>query len=209
MMPGCGFAPYSIDIYDWQGSTTVGGISIESPDLLSGILTNNSGTDMGGFTRFEGNIPNELEVGEGEYRVLIGATDNLVDPFFAHITAYILTSAAVSYGPIDYDGGWRKDGKNLQNHNNNFNETTIDTTLTEAWTYDFGGGVGAVFNSTPTQGEYAVYYTTSIPYAQKIWAFNIDTGIPVWDSGIKFQPDNAIYGSVPLAANCEVYVGGS
>jgi len=110
---------------------------------------------------------------------------------------------------LDYDSGWRKDNKTLDNSNYNPWETTIGLNLTEVWSHQFTSGVGTVFNSTPTLGQFGVYYTVNIPLAQEIWALNLNDGTPVWDNFIKFQPDNAIYGSVPLVGNCEVYVGGS
>jgi len=209
MMPGCGFAPYTVDVWDWQGHITVDKLTIEAPDLISGILENTSPVDMGDYTRFTGNIPNELEVDEGEYRVLFGVVDNVLDPFLGEMVAYAITTATVDFSPIDYDISWRKDGKTLDNNNYNPHETTIGLDLSETWSHQFSAGVGAVFESTPTIGMFGVYYTVSVPYAQKIWAFDVESGLPIWDMGIKFQPDNVIYASAPLVGNCEVYVGGS
>jgi len=209
LMPGCSFAPYEVDVWDWQGNSTIESLTIESPDLLSGILVNTTPVDMGDFVRFSGNIPNELEVGEGSYRVLLGVNDAVPDPLLGDVTAYKIVYAQVTPGELDYDSGWRKDNKTLDNSNYNPWETSIGTNLAEVWNHQFASGVGAVFNSTPTLGQFGVYYVANIPYAQEIWALDLNDGTPIWDSFIKLQPDTAIYGSVPLVGNCEVYVGGS
>ncbi len=209
MMPGCGSAPYEIDVYDHQGHATVDKVSFESPGLFNGIIENMDGVDMGGFTRYTGNIPNELEVGEGDYRVLIGAFDLNPDPFLGLIGMYTTATATVAFVPIDYNTSWRKHGKTLDNNNNNVNETEITTSLSELWSYDYPNMLGAVFESTPIIGPFGVYMVVSIPYAEKIWCLDLETGDPVWDRMIKYTPDLAIYRSVPTVGNCEVYVGGS
>ncbi len=209
LMPGCGYAPYQVDVYDHQGHDTIEAVTLEAPDLISGIIANNSGVDMGGFSRFTGNIPNELEVGEGEYRVLVGAVDKNADPFLGTLTAYTVTTAKVEFAPIEYEHFWRKHGKTLNNNNYNPWETQIDTSLSEVWNHQFPSGVGAVFDSTPTIGSSAVYVVVSIPYAQEIWALDLNSGEQIWHHPIKFQPDNMIYRCTPLVGNCEVYVGGS
>jgi len=209
MMPGCGFAPYQVDVYDHQGSDTIAMVTFESPDLLSGIIADGNGVDMGDFKRYTGNLPNELEVGEGEYKILVGAVDVNDDPFLGNIVAYTITTAVVDYVDIDYDTSWRKHGKTLDNNNYNPHETEIGTTLSEAWRYEFGSGMGCVFESTPTLGPFGVYVVVNKPYDQKIAAFDIETGDLVWDRIIKFVPDNAIYRGVPTIGNCELYVGGS
>jgi len=209
LMPGCGFAPYQIDVYDHQGHDTIDRLAIEAPDLMNGLLVNNSGADMGDFTRFTGTIPNALKVGEGEFRVLIGAIDKFADPFLGPLIAYAITTARVELVPIEYDHHWRKHGKTLDNNNHNPYETQISTTLTEVWRHQFDGGVGSTFDSTPTIGDFAVYVVADVPYEQKIWALDLETGEPIWDNFIKFVPDPMIYRSTPTVGNCEVYVGGS
>ncbi len=209
LMPGCGYAPYQVDVYDWQGYETVEMVTFEAPDLFTGIITDSVGWQLEDFTRFTGNLPNELEVGEGEYRVLVGVVDTNTDPLIGNVNAYQITTAVVEFVDLDYDSSWRKQGRTLDNHNHNTNETEITATLEEVWRHEFSSGLGAVFECTPTHGGFGVYVTVNIPYKQEIWCMNSDTGIPQWHRYIKYQPDLAIYSSSPLIGNCEVYVGGS
>ncbi len=209
MMPGCGYAPYRIDAYDHQGTDTVASVTIEAPDLFDGIITNSSGTDMGAFKRFTGNIPNEMEVGEGEYRVLVGVVDSIGDPYLGTATAYTLTTATVEMAPIDYENGWRRHGRTLDNCNYNPHETQIGTDLEEYWTHQFTETMGGVFESTPTIGASFVYIVTHSLLGDRIWALDLDSGEPEWDSILKYVPDVMIYRSTPTIGNCELWVGGS
>jgi len=209
LMPGCGYAPYQVDVYDHQGSSTIEMITLESPDLMSGVLSDPSGTDMGDFTRFTGNIPNELEVGEGTYRVLVGAVDKTEDPYLGTLAMFTVTDATVEFVPIEYDEFWRKDGKTLDNNNYNPYETEFDTTITEAWTVEYTSGIGYTYESTPVVGMEAVYFVTDYPFDPRIRALDLDTGDEIWSELIKYQPDVAIYRCAPLIGYCEVYVGGS
>ena len=48
-----------------------------------------------------------------------------------------------------------------------------------------------------------------IPFNQAIWAFDLESGLPIWHQSIKMQNDTFIYATTPTVGNCEVYVGGS
>jgi outer membrane protein assembly factor BamB len=209
LMPGCGFAPYQVDVWDHQGFSTISGVSFEAPELFTGIIANSSGVDMGTFSRFSGNLPNQLNVGAGSYFTLVCVQDKVPDQFMGKLTTYITTYADVEPKPIDYDSGWRKAGRTLDNNCNNVNETTLQPNLTEVWNHKFPDGVGAVFQGGPVVGDAGVYVVANVPYDQKIWMLSLETGEPVWNSFIKLTPDAAFYSCTPLVGNCEVYVGGS
>ena len=210
LMPGCGFAPYQVDVWDHQGFSTVGGLILEAPDLDTQYVINTNPVDMGTFIRFTGTIPNALKAGEGTYKVLVCVTDKTSDPVLGDTSAFALTYATVTYVPIDYDQGWRKQGKTLDNHSYNPNETTFDGNLSQAWTHQFaGGGVGATFDCTPVVGDSAVYVVADVPYSQRVWALDLSDGEPIWDKSIKFQPDTAIYRCSGTAGHCVLYIGGS
>ena len=209
LMPGCGFAPYVVDVYDHQGHETIEGITFEAPDLMEGILTDSDGVDMGDFTRYTGNIPNELKADEGEYRILIGANEVYPDNFLGDLTAYAVTTAMVERVPIDYENSWRRDNRTLDNTNYNPNEIEIGTDLSETWHHQFATGIAKGFESVPTIGSSAIYVTTSVSYDQKIWALDLNSGEEMWSRVIKLIPDSWIYMSTPTVGNCEVYVGGS
>lgn len=209
MMPGCGTALYQVDVYDHQGFSTIAGISIEAPDLFNGWLNNSSGTNMGSFTRFTGYLPNEHEVGSGKYRVLIKVNDKMSDPFLGQVSAFAITYATVSPAPIDYEHGWRKHGRTLDNHNHNQYETELKPQLTEIWTYQLPSGTYKDFSSTPVIGSYAVYVLADISFNQRVWALSLDTGEMLWNAMIKFENDIWIYRGVPTVGNCELYVPGS
>jgi outer membrane protein assembly factor BamB len=209
LMPGCGIAPYEIDVWDHQGHDSVATATLEAPDLFAGIIADPSGIDMSGFTRFSGILPNEKGAGTGTYRVLIGVIDSTPDPVLGPILAYNLTTVAVEWAPIDYDDGWRKHGKTLDNSSYNPHETTIQPNLSEAWTHQLPTGSPSHYDGTPTVGPDGVYVVADVPYNQTIWALSLDDGETVWYKLIKFTPDNAIYRSTPTVGNCEVYSGGS
>jgi outer membrane protein assembly factor BamB len=209
LMPGCGFAPYIVDVYDHQGHDTIRGITFEAPDLMEGIFSDDDGTDMGDFTRYTGTIPNELKADEGEYPILIGATDIYPDYFLGELTAYAVATAMVERVPIDYANSWRKECRTLDNSNYNPNEVELGTSLSEVWHHQFDIGISYAFESVPSIGSSAVYVSTSAAYNQKIWALDLDSGEEMWSRVIKLIPDAWMYMSTPTVGNCEVYVGGS
>jgi outer membrane protein assembly factor BamB len=209
LMPGCGFAPYQIDVYDHQGISTIEGLVLEAPDLSSALVTNSSPVDMGTFIRFTGNIPNTLKAGAGTYKVLVSVTDTQTDPILGDTSAYMITNATVEHVPIDYDHGWRKQGRTLDNNNDNIFETTFDGFLDEVWTHPFTSGIGSTFDGTPVIDDFAVYVLADVPYNQQVYALDLNTGEPIWHNSIKFQPDTAIYRSSGTAGNCILYIGGS
>ncbi len=210
LMPGCGSAPYEVDVYDHQGHATVGELLIEAPKLVSGAIIDSSGVDMGDFTRFTGIIPNGLKVGEGEYKVLIGVRDLDVDPIFGLISAYVMTTASVVWSPIDYEHGWRKDGRTLNNNNYNPHETVLGANIAEDWTYQFlPGGIYTTFECTPiTDGE-AVYVAINQQYEHQVHALSLADGHPLW--WVETAPPDELYAykMIPTVGNCEIFVGGS
>ncbi|HEX9745589.1 MAG TPA: PQQ-binding-like beta-propeller repeat protein [bacterium] len=211
LQPGCGIAPFEVWVYDHQGADTVTDIFMEAPELFTGILSFSDKTDMGYYVKFTGSVPNELEVPQGSYRVLIGANDITPDPKLGALAAYQLVWADVAPQAIDYNDGWRKHGRTLDNHNDNVNETDIvPAGLSEEWSHQFElFAPPYLFDSTPTHGPFGVYVEVDIPFAQEIWQFDPVTGTKGWHRVIKLTPDAYLYSSTATVGNCELYVGGS
>ena len=209
LMPGCGSAPYEIDVYDHQGHATVGDLILEAPDLFTGMLLNDAGVDMGDFTRFSGHIPNELKVGVGDYRVLIGVFDITPDPVFGTVIAWTITTANVEWVEIDFEQGWRKDGRTLGNTAFDPNETVLGANLVEAWTYSFPGGIYTNFESTPIIHNDLVFVKADYQSDHKIFALSIFDGSVQWNVSTQPYFDPYAYHVIPLVGNCELYVGGS
>ncbi|HDS30734.1 MAG TPA: hypothetical protein ENN67_06795, partial [Firmicutes bacterium] len=209
LMPGCGSAPYTVDVYDHQGHSTVGVLMIESPDLFTGLISSAVGVDMGAFTRFTGYIPNQLKVGIGEYRVLFGVSDKIPDPVLGPLTAYTMAFASVEWTPIDWTDGWRKEGRDLHNTNHNPSETQLGPSITEKWSYDFPGGIFTNYDAIPMISDETVFVTADTQSDHWVQTFDMLTGEPGWM--VKTQPyfEPYAYRCQPLIANCELYVGGS
>jgi outer membrane protein assembly factor BamB len=209
LLPGCGSAPYTVDVYDHQGYSTVGQLIIESPDLFSGLITNSSGVDMGDFTRFTGYIPNQLKVGEGEYKVLFGVTDTVSDPMMGECTAYMITMALVEWAPVDWQDGWRKEGRDLSNTNFNPSESALGPSLSEKWTHQFPSGLFTNFDSLAIVSDGLVFVKADTQSEHKIYTFDALDGTPGWDVLIQPYYQPYLYRCMPLIANCSLYVGGS
>jgi hypothetical protein len=71
-----GSAPVDAIISDWQGEPTIGGVSIEAPDLFNGIVNLNFAEQIDTFVyKFSGTISNDLLASSGEYPVLVSSWD--------------------------------------------------------------------------------------------------------------------------------------
>jgi len=69
-------AVLTIDVYDWQGESTIRNVHVEAPYFFSGMTTAIEGTGGPGTLRFTASLENELGTAtEGEYPVLIRVLD--------------------------------------------------------------------------------------------------------------------------------------
>jgi len=85
-----GSAVLSIDVYDWQGKSTVLSPRIECPELFDGSVTADWIADGTGYTTYEATISNPKLAGFGEYKCLIAAedTENATAPVWLDLTGY-------------------------------------------------------------------------------------------------------------------------
>ncbi len=88
-----GSASVDAVISDWQGESTIGGISIEAPDLFEDIVNLDFDEQVDTFDyKYTGTISNDLLAPEGDYPVLVSSWD--VD---TGIRAYNLAEASVAH----------------------------------------------------------------------------------------------------------------
>jgi hypothetical protein len=106
--------PIRVEIYDHQGQETVSTVAIEAPDLFAGELplTFYAVSSNGAFL-FTGTLPNDLGAPDGEYPLLLTATDTGSDPHFGTINAWQVSCVTVgalkgwarTWGGEGYDEG--------------------------------------------------------------------------------------------------------
>jgi len=94
-----GIATCDIQVYDWQGTSTISTVSLECPDLFEGtkdaFLDQNFGTISFWMLQFE----NELDAPEGFYPALVRVDDVNEDPLLGPVSAYWITSVEVNPPP--------------------------------------------------------------------------------------------------------------
>lgn len=76
-------AVLTINVYDWQGSSTHADPIVECPELFTGTATAAWVADGPGFTQYEVLVPNENGVASGEYTCLVSVEANENDPVAA------------------------------------------------------------------------------------------------------------------------------
>jgi len=153
-------APVTVDVYDWQGTSTISGVMIESPELFNGSISlANSGTNPDGSTRFTGTVTNETGADLGFYPVLFKVADTDSDPNLGDVYAYqvfdleianIATSPPVAIGKADPytgalnqpiyfsdDGSYDPDGGSIIKYEWAYGEdepfTDTGSNVTHAW----------------------------------------------------------------------------
>ncbi|HDS29937.1 MAG TPA: PKD domain-containing protein, partial [Firmicutes bacterium] len=85
-----GSAILSIDVYDWQGKSTILPPRIECPEIFNGTVTALWKADGAGFTRYEAVVLNMKKAGIGRYKCLVAVEDseNAAAPDWLDLTAY-------------------------------------------------------------------------------------------------------------------------
>ena len=94
-----GIATCDIEIYDWQGTSTISAVGIEIPDLFDGTVYAELDSDFGTISRWDARLENTKLAAYGDYPVLVSVNDVAVDPFLGSLTAYFITSAHVGLAP--------------------------------------------------------------------------------------------------------------
>ena len=97
-------APIQIEVYDHQGQETISSVRIEAPDLFPGeLLLDFSDVSPNGAFLFDGTLPNTLGAADGDYPLLVTATDTEADPNLGEIAAWQVSRVTV--GPPK---GWTR-----------------------------------------------------------------------------------------------------
>jgi hypothetical protein len=90
-MGAWGMTYLTIDVYDWQGSTTHHEPVIECPEFFNGVKTAEWFEDGDGFSQWKVGFHNDFGVPPGYYMVLVSVEDNENDPVnepWLDLTAY-------------------------------------------------------------------------------------------------------------------------
>jgi hypothetical protein len=96
--------PIEVEVYDHQGQETISTVTIESPDLFAGEISLAFSTAMpDGAFLFTGTLSNDLGATDGEYPLLVKATDWETDQNLGDIAAWQVFHARV--GPPK---GWAR-----------------------------------------------------------------------------------------------------
>jgi len=96
-----GIATCELTIYDWQGTTTLSSVTLESPDLFEGTMSAWLDTDYGYISKWMVTLENDLLAPEGDHPVLIRVDGTDVDPFLGEIPGFQIATAHVD-GPPQY-----------------------------------------------------------------------------------------------------------
>ncbi len=95
MTPDGGDATCEIEIYDWQGTDTISTVTIECPDLFTGILPASLDMDFGTISFWSVQVDNDTLADEGDYPLLIRVDDTEGDKFLGALAAYQVIPARV------------------------------------------------------------------------------------------------------------------
>jgi len=90
-----GIATCEIDVYDWQGTSTVSLVAVEAPDLFAGTAAASLKTDYGSISRWEAQIQNDKADSIDDYPVLVRVDDATEDEFLGPVSAYRVITAHV------------------------------------------------------------------------------------------------------------------
>ncbi|MCX6646594.1 MAG: carboxypeptidase regulatory-like domain-containing protein [bacterium] len=91
-------APVTVDVYDWQGVSTISAVLMESPELFTGTVSLvNSGTNPDGSIRYIGNLINEIGADLGFYPILAKVADTESDPNLGDVYAYQVYDLEIAY----------------------------------------------------------------------------------------------------------------
>ena len=96
-----GSAQIAVTLLDWQGTTGIGGVVIEAPNLFNGIQwLSYSGQGPNPYEYvYAGTITNELLAGAGDYNFVVATWDQTNGVFI--IREFIATVAPGSLNPVD------------------------------------------------------------------------------------------------------------
>ena len=96
MIPTGGSNLAVIDVYDWQGNSTIKSVDLEAPDLYNGLVNATYKTDLpDGAAQYTATISNDLKAGPGQYQVLVGVADTQSVPIVGDVKAYQVAFAEV------------------------------------------------------------------------------------------------------------------
>jgi hypothetical protein len=87
-----------IDVYDWQGTDTIGGVLLEAPDVFDGVGSAAMVQDNGSWARFQATVLEEKSADVGEYDCLVRVDDNHNDPNLGYVPAYSMFELSVVEG---------------------------------------------------------------------------------------------------------------
>ena len=88
--------PIQVEIYDHQGQETISTVNIEAPDLFNGeIPLSFSNVTLNNAFLYVGTLTNDLGAKDGEYPLLVKATDWGSDPNLGDVAGWQVTSARV------------------------------------------------------------------------------------------------------------------
>jgi len=106
--------PIQVEVYDHQGQATIASVRMEAPDLFTGesALAFSVVSPNDAFL-FDGTLPNTLGAADGDYPLLVTATDTEADPNLGEIAAWQVSRVTVgpprgwarTWGGIDDDWG--------------------------------------------------------------------------------------------------------
>ena len=96
-----GSTKIQIDVYDWQGKSTILDPVIECPELFDGMVTASWVSDGAGFSTYEATVSNTKLADVGEYKCLIAVEDaeNSSAPDWLDLTAYHVIVVTIFLNP--------------------------------------------------------------------------------------------------------------
>ena len=105
--------PIEVRVFDHQGLGTVSQVTVEAPELFSGMINLEYDEDVGIDTHlYTVNVTNETGVGTGSYPMLVRVVDTQEDPNLGSIEAYFLYTVEIGSrkGWVHTWGGDYSDG---------------------------------------------------------------------------------------------------
>ncbi len=163
--------PVEVNVFDHQGLDTISVVTMEAPDLFSGVIQleyiEDTGVDKHFFTAL---LPNEYGVPPGDYPLLIRVLDTENDENLGQIDAWFLTTISVGSKK-----GWAINWGS-QSFHPNYSDVAYDVACDDEGNIYVVGRYGAICDFDPGPGVvekygigYEAYLVKYNPEGQFVW----------------------------------------
>lgn len=203
-----GTAECEIEIYDWQGTSTISGVVIECPALFQGTMAAQLDMDFGYISRWSAEMENQIGTLAGDYPLLIRIDDSNDDPLLGPIRAYFMINAHIDPAdPYEDDVFVDRDYPGIpgglpENGTPEAPFRSINTAVLVAH------GVKIHIDPSPDPYDEQVYLKSNRWLMGDNWRPDGDSGLPVLEASEHESTIYAVAASDIVIENLEIRPGG-